>query len=136
MQTRSLSPITRRTVTALAAFGAAFALVTTGAAASRISVRVHFPNHHPVMNRPWVITWTATRGHRRLSGSDRYAFYIGNRASGSPVRTAKGVRFSHGHGRDTLKFPPAAVGHQLTLKVIVATRSGTVGIPWVLTTRR
>ena len=122
---------------ALAGLLAAVALlVPSAASAAAFSAKVHFPNHNPIAGKTWVITWTATKGRTKLSGSDSYEFFIGNTTAGSPVRTEPGVSFRNGTGRDTLKFPAEAVGHQLTLVVVIKTSAGTVKVPWVLTTKK
>ena len=127
----------RRVSIALAGLVAAVALlVPSTASAAAFSAKVHFPNHNPIAGKTWVITWTATKGRTKLSGSDSYEFFIGNTTAGSPVRTEPGVSFRNGTGRDTLKFPAEAVGHQLTLVVVIKTSAGTVKVPWVLTTKK
>jgi hypothetical protein len=127
----------RRVSIALAGLAAAIALlIPSAASAAAFSAKVHFPNHNPIAGKNWVITWTATKGRTKLSGSDSYQFFIGNTSSGSPVRTEPGVSFRNGAGRDTLKFPGAAVGHQLTLVVVIKTSAGTVKVPWLLTTKQ
>jgi hypothetical protein len=127
----------RRVSIALAGLVAAIALLLPGAAsAAAVSAKVHFPNHNPIAGKTWVITWTATKGRTKLSGSDSYQFFIGKTTSGSPVRTEPGVSFKNGKGRDTLKFPGEAVGHQLTLVVVIKTSAGTVKVPWLLTTKQ
>jgi hypothetical protein len=127
----------RRVSLALAGLVAAFALlIPSAASAAAFTAKVHFPNHNPVAGKTWVITWTATKGRTKLSGSDSYQFFIGNTSSGSPVRTEPGVSFRNGAGRDTLKFPGEAVGHQLTLVVVIKTSAGTVKVPWLLTTKQ
>jgi len=127
----------RRASIALAGLVVAFVLlVPSAASAAAFSAKVHFPNHNPIAGKNWVITWTATKGNTKLSGSDSYEFFIGDTTSGSPVRTEPGVAFKNGQGRDTLKFPGEAVGHQLTLVVVIRTSAGTVKVPWVLTTKQ
>jgi hypothetical protein len=127
----------RRVSVALAGLVAALALLGPNAAsAAAFSAKVHFPNHNPVAGKAWVITWTATKGATKLSGSDSYEFFVGKTTSGSPVRTEPGVSFKDGKGRDTFKFPAEAVGHQLTLVVVIKTSVGTVKVPWLLTTKQ
>jgi hypothetical protein len=127
----------RRVSIALAGLVAAVALlVPSAASAAAFTAKVHFPNHNPIAGKVWVITWTATKGRTKLSGSDSYQFFIGNTTSGSPVETEPGVSFKNGTGRDTLTFPGKAVGHQLTLVVVIKTSAGTVKVPWVLTTKQ
>ena len=127
----------RRVSIALAGLVAALALlVHSAASAAAFSAKVHFPNHNPIAGKVWVITWTATKGRTKLNGSDSYEFFQGNTTSGSPVKTEPGVAFKNGKGRDTLTFPGLAVGHQLTLVVVIKTSAGTVKVPWVLTTKQ
>ena len=127
----------RRVSIALAGLIAAFALlIPSAASAAAFTAKVHFPNHNPIAGKVWVITWTATKGRTKLSGSDSYQFYEGKSSSGPPLRTEPGVSFKHGKGRDTLTFPGLAVGHQLTLVVVIKTSAGTVRVPWLLTTKQ
>jgi hypothetical protein len=137
-----LSPSTvvhrvRRVSIALAGLVAGLALILPSAAsAAAFTAKVHFPNHNPIAGKTWVITWTATKGRTKLSGSDSYEFFEGKTSSGPPLRTEPGVSFKNGKGRDTFNFPAEAVGHQLTLVVVIKTSAGTVKVPWLLTTKQ
>jgi hypothetical protein len=127
----------RRASIVLACLIAAFALVIPSAApAAAFTAKVHFPNHNPIAGKTWVITWTATKGRTKLSGSDSYQFFEGKATSGPPLKTEPGVSFKNGKGRDTFKFPAEAIGHQLTLVVVIKTSVGTVKVPWLLTTKQ
>jgi hypothetical protein len=136
----SHSPVLRRYRRLTFAFAGVIAAVALAlpslAGAAAFKAKVHFPNHNPVVNKPWVITWTASKGRHKLSGSTKYQFFIGKNTHTGPVSTQKGVKFRNGKGRDTLKFPGAAVGHQLTLRVLIITKAGTVGVNWLLTTKQ
>jgi hypothetical protein len=140
MQRLSPSTIARRvsrTSIALAGLAVTLALIVPSAAsAAAFSAKVHFPNHNPIAGKTWVITWTATKGHTKLSGSDSYEFFEGKTTSGPPLKTEPGVSFKNGKGRDTFKFPAEAIGHQLTLVVVIKTSAGTVKVPWLLTTKQ
>jgi hypothetical protein len=128
----SLSSTVRRLALVLAPLVVACALIVPASASARgitvratshaFTLRVHFPNRTPIAHRKWWITWTATKNGRRLSGKSEYQFYFGNTLEDG---TQKGVRFSHGHGRDWLRFPGAAVGHPLKMRVMIVTRYGT-----------
>src|ERR1700753_1566651 len=66
----------RRLSIALAGLVAAFALlIPSSASAAAFTAKVHFPNHNPIAGKTWVITWTATKGATKLSGSDSYQFF-------------------------------------------------------------
>lgn len=133
----SLSSTVRRLALVLAPIAVACALIvpapasahgfTVRATSRAFTLRVHFPNHTPIAHRKWWISWTATKGSRRLSGKSQYQFYFDNTLEDG---TQKGVRFSHGHGRDWLRFPGAAVGHPLKLRVMIVTRYGTASAWW------
>ncbi len=133
---RTVHRVGRASIAVAGLLAAVALLVPSAASAAAFSAKVHFPNHNPIAGKTWVITWTATKGRTKLSGSDSYEFFIGNTTSGSPVRTEPGVSFKNGTGRDTFKFPAEAVGHQLTLVVVIKTSAGTVKVPWVLTTKK
>jgi hypothetical protein len=124
----------RRLSIALAVLVAAFALlIPSTASAASFGARVAFPKSNPVMNKPWNITIYAWKGHRELSGSTKYQFLL----DGTPVtKTRKGITFHHGVGHDHLTFPGAAVGHTLTLRVLVTTSYGTLGFNHNVTTQK
>lgn len=131
---RTSSPTVRRIAVALAGIAAACALIVPSAAsAAAFTLKVKFPNHTPIANKKWPISWTATKGSRKLSGRSEYQFYFGNTLEGG---TQKGVRFSGGRGHDTLVFPGDAVGHPLKLRVMVITRYGTASAWWTVTTKQ
>jgi hypothetical protein len=86
-------------------------------------------NHHPKVNRPWRYTVTVTDAQgNKLSGTEttHYAF------NGVVVGTEQpqNVRFTGGVYRDTIKFPPAAVGHPLELEVVIQASAGSVTVHW------
>lgn len=127
------SCLVRRTSLGVAGAVAALALALPGTALARgFTEHVRFPNHTPTMNRKWPITVTATRGRAKLSGTILYQFLY----AGSVVGHRPGIRIRNGVAHDTLTFPGAAVGHRLTLRVVVRTRYGTDAVNWTVTTRR
>jgi hypothetical protein len=74
---------------------------------------------------------TATRGRTKLSGNVNYQFFLGK----TMVSHKPGHSFRNGLFRDTLKWPPAAVGHTITLRVVVKTRYGTDYLNWWIRVR-
>lgn len=137
-----LSSTVRRLALVLAPLAAACVLMVPASASARgftvratshaFTLRVHFPNHSPVAHRKWWISWTATKGSHKLSGKSEYQFYFNDTLEGG---TQKGVRFSHGHGRDWLRFPGEAVGHPLKMRVMIVTRYGTASAWWHITVK-
>ncbi len=117
---------------ALVLIALTFALVVpASASAAPFAARLHAPNHSPTAGRLWPITVDVTRGGAKLSGSVRYQFvYDGSVVAGKP-----GHSFSRGVYRDSLLFPRDAVGHALTLRVVVSTRYGTVALNWAVKAR-
>jgi hypothetical protein len=123
----------RRLTLALAGTVAALALlIPSTALASGFTAHVKFPNHHPVAGKAWRITITANRGHQKLNGTIKYVFVT---PVGPMTRNAT-VKVKHGVAHDSLKFPGAAVGHRLGLRVVVKTRYGTDTISWWVTARK
>jgi hypothetical protein len=105
--------------------------VPTSASAAAFTARLSAPNHSPTAGKPWTTTVTATRGQKKLSGTVRYqVIYQGKVVNTQPVRS-----FQDGAYHRTLVFPPAAVGVQLTLRVRVTTRFGTVVRDWAFEPR-
>jgi hypothetical protein len=120
---------------ALAVIGALAALAVAlpaSASAAAFTAHVKFPNHTPVANKHWPITVTATRGRTKLSGTVSYRFLLGSTVEA----TRKGVSFRNGVAHDFLVFPGLAVGHRLTLQVVVKTRYGARYVNWAVTTKQ
>jgi hypothetical protein len=74
---------------------------------------------------------TATRGRQKLSGNVNYQFFLGT----TMVSHKPGHSFRNGSFRDTLKWPAQAVGHTITLRVVVKTRYGTDNLNWWIRVR-
>jgi len=110
---------------------AALALPAT-ALAGGFTAHLTAPNHEPIANKKWPITVTATRGSTKLSGTVRYRFL----SDGTVVSSKPGGSFRHGVYRDTLVWPAEAIGHPLSLQVVVTTRYGTDYLPWWIQVKR
>jgi hypothetical protein len=119
----------RRVAFALSTSAIALALPMSASAAPFKAV-LHAPNHTPTANVNWPITVTVTRDSVKLNGSVRYEFI----SEGKVVAHRPGHSFKHGRYFDTLVFPSEAVGYSLTLRVLVSTKYGTVGLNWAVKT--
>jgi hypothetical protein len=118
--------------TALVIAGLVLALaVPAAASAAAFSAKLTAPNHTPTANKRWPITVTVTRGRTKLSGSVRYQFLF----EGQLEASRPGHAFTGGVFHDSLLFPGEAIGHVLSLHVIVKTKYGTVELPWWIKTR-
>jgi hypothetical protein len=114
-----------------AAVSLALALPASASAAG-FTAHLSAPDHTPKAGRNWPITVTARRGSHKLSGSVRYEFVF----QGQVVSHQPGHRFKRGVYRDKLLWPAEAVGHKLTLRVVVKTRYGTDKINWAIRVHR
>lgn len=95
--------------------------------------RLHAPGHHPRAGKPWPITiQVRTRNGKPLAGSVNYQFVT----FGQVVARRPGHRFKGGHFRDTLQFPAPAVGHPITLRILIATPAGTRRVDYPVQVRR
>lgn len=103
----------------------------SSALAGGFTARLYAPNHQPRVGN-WHITVTARRGSQRLSGYVKYRFLY----RGMLVGHRPGNWFRNGVFHDTLHWPPAAVGHTITLQVVVSTRYGTDYLNWWIKVRR
>ena len=133
MSSPSVARRSARVSVALAGVLAAIALlIPSTALASGFAAHVKFPNHHPIAGKAWRITITATKGRKKLNGTIKYVFVT---PVGPMTRNAT-VKIKRGVAHDSLKFPGAAVGHRLGLKVVVTTRYGTDTVKWWVTARK
>jgi hypothetical protein len=86
--------------------------------------------HQPKVGK-WPIKVTATRGSQKLSGSVSYRFLL----NGTQVSKQPGHSFTRGVYYDTLIWPKKAVGHTITLQVVVKTKYGTDYLNWWIKVR-
>lgn len=125
------TPISLGRSLVLAAITAAALALPPAALAGGFTAHLIIATHQPKVGRQ-PITVTATRGAQKLSGSVYYRFlYDGillpdNKPGGS---------FTHGVYHDTLLWPKKAVGHTVTLQVVVRTRYGTDYLNWWIKVR-
>lgn len=112
--------------------GLALALaLPASASAAPFTAHLKAPNHTPTANKKWPITVTASHGRTKPGGVVRYEFLF----DGQVVSHQPGHGFRHGIFHDSLVFPSRAIGHAITLRVIVKTRFGTVNLNWNVKTR-
>jgi len=128
---RPFHPRLRRLRPALAGAVAVAALALPASAlAGGFTAHLYAPSHQPKVGS-WRIKVTATRGRQKLSGSVNYRFLY----QGQVVSEKPGHKFTRGVYYDTLKWPRAAVGHTITLQVVVSTRYGTDYENWWIKVR-
>jgi hypothetical protein len=129
---RPFHPGLRRLGPGLAGAVAVAALALPASAlAGGFTAHLYAPGHQPTVGS-WRIKVTAARGSQQLSGSVNYRFFY----QGQVVSHQPGHRFTRGVYYDTLKWPAGAVGHTITLQVVVSTRYGTDYLNWWIKVRR
>jgi hypothetical protein len=101
------------------------------ALAGGFTAQLSAPTHTPKVGAE-RITVTATRGNQKLSGNVSYHFLFG----GQVVSRQPGRSFSNGVCHDKLLWPKAAIGHRITLQVIVQTKYGTDYIDYWIQVRQ
>jgi hypothetical protein len=113
------------------AMTAALAVPAT-ALAGGFTARLSVPGntHQPKVGN-WRIKVTANRGSQKLSGTVSYRFLY----QGIVVSKKPGGSFNNGVFNNTLLWPSKAVGHTITLQVVVATRYGTDYLNWWIKVR-
>lgn len=106
------------------------------ASASGIRIQMSAADHNPVAGKNWpikvVVRKRSGKKRAKVSGRVSYKFLLGSVV----VATRPGHRFTRGIYRDTLKWPKAAVGHALKLRVVVKTRYGRASANWRVKVRR
>ena len=124
-------PVRRLRLALLGAAAVLLLALPASALAGGFTARLYAPNHQPKVGY-WHITVTATRGRQKLSGSVNYRFLF----QGFVVSHQRGHGFTNGVFHDVLKWPGKAVGHTITLQVVVSTRYGTDYLNWWIKVRR
>jgi hypothetical protein len=102
----------------------------TSAVAGGFKARLFLATHQPKVGAQ-PIKVTATRGRQKLSGSVSYQFLF----NGLVVSHKPGHGFRNGVFTDKLLWPKRAVGHTITLRVVVKTRYGTDYLNWWIKVR-
>ncbi|HWE09563.1 MAG TPA: hypothetical protein VG325_09415 [Solirubrobacteraceae bacterium] len=119
-----------RPAVVVVALVAALALPAT-AFAGGFTARLVVSTHQPRVGL-WPVTVTATRGRHKLSGDVYYRFLY----NGTVVKSYEsGGRFRNGVYHDKLNWPKQAVGHTITLQVVVQTKYGTDYLDWWIKVR-
>jgi hypothetical protein len=134
-----------RTLVILAASAVALLLPAAAASAAAVKATLDAPNHSPKGGgQNWDITVTArSNSGKPLRATARYEFYFdGQRVStqypnpGHPKGGTKPYRF-RGSYKDTILWPPTAVGHPLTFRVVVSVAGkGSVNLDWKVKVHR
>lgn len=120
-----------RSILLLTALVAALAFPAS-APASAFTAHLYVPNNtHTPSVGPWRIKVTAVRGTQKLSGTVSYRFLY----QGIVVSTQAGGKFTNGVFYNTLMWPKRAVGHTITLQVVVRTQYGTDYLNWWIKVR-
>jgi hypothetical protein len=100
------------------------------ALAGGFSSTLKIGSHEPKVGAQ-PITVTATHGSQKLSGTVHFQFVY----QGTVVSTQPGGKLSRGVYRTKLLWPARAVGHSITLRVVVQTRYGTDDLNWWIRVR-
>lgn len=106
-------------------------IVPTAALARPFGSTLQISTHRPHVGAQHIRV-TATHHGRGLCGKVSYVFYW----NGQQVSQQPGGHFCRGVWRDTLRWPSRAVGHRLTMGVVVKTRYGTDYDWWWIQVRR
>jgi hypothetical protein len=134
-----------RILAILAASAAGLLLAAGSASAAAFKATLHAPNHSPKAGgKNWKITVTAkSNSGKALRATSRYEFFFnGQRVStqypnpGHPKGGSKPYAF-RGSYKDTILWPPPAVGHSLTFRVVVSVAGkGSVNLDWKVRVHR
>jgi hypothetical protein len=140
-----MSVLRPRTLVILAASALVLLLPASVASAAAFKATLDAPNHSPKGGgKNWDITVTAkSNAGKPLTATARYEFYFdGQRVStqypnpGHAKGGTKPYRFK-GRYRDTILWPPTAVGHPLTFRVVVSVHGkGSVNLDWKVRVHR
>jgi len=134
-----------RTLIVLAAGLAALLCAAASASGAAFRATLDAPNHSPKAGgKNWKITVTArSNAGKPLRATARYEFFFnGQRVSTqypNPGHTKGGTKpyAFRGRYRDTILWPPQAVGHPLTFRVVVSVPGkGSVNLDWKVKVHR
>ncbi|HTU78427.1 MAG TPA: hypothetical protein VMF09_06680 [Solirubrobacteraceae bacterium] len=86
-----------------------------------VTATLHASTHAPLVERPWPISFTVTRGGMPARASVSYEYLFG----GQVVARRSHYAFD-GHFSDVFHWPASAVGYPLTFRAVIG--AGTVSI--------
>ena len=100
-----------------------------------VRATLHGANHTPASNKSWTysVRVTDAAGHP-LAGTASTEFVFNGIVVGHESPGALPVR--NGVLNDSLTFPPAALGHPLTVVVVVHTSAGSVALGWPVSVKQ
>ena len=113
--------------------GAKAATTSPSATASALPFKATFsaPSHHPVVNKNWPITVTATDlSAKPIAATLQLNVLLGILQVGQ-VDNGK-VHHFVGHYRENVTWPRASVGHKLTLQAVVKAKGKTKKLSWTI----
>jgi len=109
------------------------ATTSPSATASALPFKATFsaPGHHPVVNKNWPITVTATDlSAKPIAATLQLNVLLGSLRVGQ-VDNGK-VHHFVGHYRENITWPLASVGHKLTLQAVVKAKGKTRKLYWTI----
>lgn len=98
--------------------------IVVGTAGS-VRATMHPASHHPKVEHPWPISFTATRAGRAARASVSYEYLFG----GQVVARRSHYTFT-GHFSDIFKWPASAVGYPLTFRAVIVSAGVTLNLDY------
>jgi hypothetical protein len=95
------------------------------ASARGVSASMHPQSHHPLVNRPWPITFTVTEAGKPVRASVTYEYLFG----GQVVARRSHYTFD-GRFADVFRWPANAVGYPLTFRAVIEARGVTLNLDY------
>ncbi len=95
------------------------------ASAGGVTATLHGSTHRPKVERPWPISFTATRGGRAARASVSYEYLLG----GQVVARRSHYTFD-GHFSDVFKWPATALGYPLTFRAVIVSGGATINLDY------
>lgn len=127
-----MSPRLVRALPAAVLLGATVLVPATATGSGTLVARLHAPTHHPKANRAWPIRITAaTPAGAPVRAEVRYQYLF----NGKVVARRSHYRF-RGTFRDTITWPPTAVGYRLTFRAVVTSAIGARNLDYWVEVRR
>jgi hypothetical protein len=90
-----------------------------------VTATLHAGTHQPIVERPWPIHFTVTRGGQAAKASVSYEYLFG----GQVVAHRSHYTFT-GHFSDVFKWPSTAVGYPLTFRAVIVSNGTTIDLDY------
>ena len=104
---------------------------TVRGSAGKLTATMHAASHHPRVERPWPVSFTASRSGRSVHARVHYEYMFAGR-----VVAHRSTYTFTGRFLDVFRWPASAVGYPLTFRAVVSSAGASVNLDYAVQVAR